>query len=134
MYAILNTEPEPLGEVRPGIPASLETLVRHCLEKNPVARFQSLHLVFDPGLRLAIDLLRGFSARLDHRSLHGAGPHLDNLETRDDRLLVAGVGFSIEPGVYVPGEIGMRTEVNGFVNGRDLLVTPADPQRDLLVV
>ncbi|MEO5617366.1 MAG: protein kinase, partial [Candidatus Eisenbacteria bacterium] len=41
MYAILNTEPVPLGEVRPEVPASLETLVRHCLEKNPLARFQS---------------------------------------------------------------------------------------------
>ena len=71
---------------------------------------------------------------IDPRELHGAGPHLDNLETREDRVLLPGVGFSIEPGVYIAGEMGMRTEVNGFVSGRELLVTPSDPQRDLLVV
>ena len=46
---------------------------------------------------------------IDSRDLHGSGPHLDNLETREERLLVPGVAFSIEPGVYIPGEIGVRT-------------------------
>lgn len=71
---------------------------------------------------------------IDPRELHGAGPHLDNLETREDRVLLPGVGFSIEPGVYIPGDIGMRTEVNACVVGRELIVTPSDPQRDLLIV
>lgn len=70
---------------------------------------------------------------IDARELHGSGPHLDNLETREERVLLPGVGFSIEPGIYIAGEIGMRTEVNAYVNGRELLVTPADPQRDLIV-
>ena len=52
---------------------------------------------------------------IDPRSLHGSGPHLDNLETREERLLVPGVGFSIEPGIYIAGEIGMRTEVNAYI-------------------
>ena len=55
---------------------------------------------------------------IDPRSLHGSGPHLDNLETREERLLIPGVGFSIEPGIYIPGEIGMRTEVNVFIEPR----------------
>ncbi|MDQ6924864.1 MAG: aminopeptidase P family protein, partial [Candidatus Eremiobacteraeota bacterium] len=71
---------------------------------------------------------------IDARSLHGAGPHLDNLETREERVLVPGVGFSVEPGVYVPGEIGVRSEVNAFVGEGALIVTPSVPQRDLLVV
>lgn len=71
---------------------------------------------------------------IDARSLHGAGPHLDNLETREERVLVPGVGFSVEPGVYVPGEIGVRSEVNAFVGEGALIVTPSAPQRDLLVV
>ena len=37
------------------------------------------------------------------RDLHGSGPHLDDYETHDDRQLVPGVGFSVEPGVYLPG-------------------------------
>ena len=71
---------------------------------------------------------------IDPRDLHGSGPHIDNLETREERALVPGVGFSIEPGIYIAGEIGMRTEVNAFVSPDGLLVTPVEPQRDLLVV
>jgi Xaa-Pro aminopeptidase len=71
---------------------------------------------------------------IDSRDLHGSGPHLDNLETREERLLVPGVAFSIEPGIYIPGEIGVRSEVNAYVGDGELVVTPADYQRDMLVV
>jgi Xaa-Pro aminopeptidase len=71
---------------------------------------------------------------IDSRSLHGAGPHLDNLETRDERLLLTGVGFSIEPGVYVPGEIGMRTEVNAYIEDGRAVISPDEYQRELIVV
>jgi len=70
---------------------------------------------------------------IDPRDLHGSGPHIDNLETREDRTLLAGVGFSIEPGIYLRGDVGMRTEVNAFM-ARDLVVTPNDIQRDLIIV
>lgn len=71
---------------------------------------------------------------IDPRSLHGSGPHLDNLETREERLLVPGVGFSIEPGIYIPGEIGVRSEVNVYLVTGRAVVTPAVYQRDLIVV
>jgi len=71
---------------------------------------------------------------IDPRDLHGSGPHIDNLETREERLLLPGVGFSIEPGVYLKGEVGMRSEVNGFIGADGLLITPADYQRELLIV
>ncbi len=71
---------------------------------------------------------------IDARELHGSGPHLDNLETREERLLIPGVGFSIEPGVYLPGEIGVRSEVNAYVGDGALVITPADYQRDLIVL
>ena len=32
---------------------------------------------------------------IDVRGLHGSGPHIDNLETREERVLVPGVGFSM---------------------------------------
>lgn len=72
---------------------------------------------------------------IDARGLHGMGPNLDNVETRETRLLVPGAGFSIEPGIYIPGEIGMRTEVNGYVDpeGR-LVVTPGEYQRELIEI
>ena len=85
---------------------------------------------------------RGFGPSFTHRtghsidpvSLHGSGPHLDNLETREERLLVPGVGFSIEPGIYIPGEIGMRSEVNVYIEPGKAVVTPKAYQRDLIVI
>ncbi|HWL39478.1 MAG TPA: M24 family metallopeptidase [Gemmatimonadaceae bacterium] len=71
---------------------------------------------------------------IDSRDLHGAGPHIDNLETREERSLIPGVGFSIEPGIYLEGDVGMRSEVNGFVGKDGLLITPADYQREMLIV
>lgn len=71
---------------------------------------------------------------IDARDLHGSGPHLDNLETREERLLIPGVGFSIEPGIYVPGKIGMRSEVNVFLRPGEAVVTPRSFQVELIEV
>jgi Xaa-Pro dipeptidase len=71
---------------------------------------------------------------IDPRDIHGAGPNLDNLETRDERLLIPGSGFSIEPGLYFPGDVGLRTEVNGFIGDDALIITPVEIQQDLIVV
>ena len=71
---------------------------------------------------------------IDSHDLHGSGPHLDNLETREERLLVPGVAFSIEPGIYIPGKIGMRSEVNVYLTPGEAVVTPREYQRDLLMV
>ncbi len=71
---------------------------------------------------------------IDPRDLHGSGPHIDNLESREERVLVPGVAFSIEPGVYVRGEVGARSEVNAFIGDGELVVTPSDMPRDLIVL
>ncbi|MEP6692491.1 MAG: Xaa-Pro peptidase family protein [Gemmatimonadaceae bacterium] len=71
---------------------------------------------------------------IDARALHGSGPHMDNYETREERTLVPGVAFSIEPGIYIAGEIGMRSEVNVYAGDGEVIVTPQEIQRDLIVV
>lgn len=71
---------------------------------------------------------------IDPRDLHGSGPHIDNLETREERALIPGVGFSIEPGIYLTGDVGMRSEVNAYVGTDAVLITPRDYQKDLLIV
>lgn len=71
---------------------------------------------------------------IDRYGLHGFGPPIDDTETYDDRLLLPGVGFSIEPGVYLPGVSGVRSEVNVVVQERDILITPDDYQSELLAV
>lgn len=68
------------------------------------------------------------------RDLHGSGPHLDNFETADTRTLIAGIGFSVEPGIYLPGRFGMRSEINVFLGEAGPEVTPPAPQQELLLV
>ncbi len=68
------------------------------------------------------------------RDLHGSGPHIDNFETADTRPLVSGVGFSVEPGIYLPGRFGMRSEINVFMGETGPEVTPPSPQEELLLV
>ena len=66
------------------------------------------------------------------RDLHGSGPHIDDYETRDDRVLMPGVGFSVEPGIYFPGDFGVRSEVNMFWGEKGPVVTPFSPQVELI--
>jgi len=63
---------------------------------------------------------------------HGQGANMDNLETHDTRRLLAMTGFSIEPGIYFPGEFGVRTEVNIALTAEAAEVTGGEPQRELL--
>lgn len=68
------------------------------------------------------------------RDLHGSGPHLDNFETADERTLIPGVGFSVEPGIYLTGRFGVRSEINVYLGESGPEVTPQTPQRELLLV
>ncbi len=62
---------------------------------------------------------------------HGNGVNIDNLETQDRRRLIPGVGFSIEPGIYLP-EFGVRLEIDMVVGERDAEVTTL-PMQDEIV-
>jgi Xaa-Pro dipeptidase len=72
---------------------------------------------------------RGYGDRILHRtghslgeSVHGNGVHLDDYETHDDRRILAGTGFTIEPGLYFE-TFGVRTEINMFRGEREATVT-----------
>jgi Xaa-Pro aminopeptidase len=73
--------------------------------------------------RAASAVLRdaGYGAQILHRTghslgetVHGTGVNMDDYETHDDRRLLPGTGFTIEPGVYFP-DFGIRTEINMIV-------------------
>lgn len=71
----------------------------------------------------------GYGAQFIHRTghslgetVHGNGVHLDDYETHDDRRLIPGTGFTIEPGVYTD-RFGVRTEINMFVDERQARVS-----------
>lgn len=50
------------------------------------------------------------------KELHGPGANLDGLETFDDRPLIPKTCFSIEPGIYLPGQFGVRLEYDVFIH------------------
>jgi len=81
--------------------------------------------------RAARDVLEGagFGERILHRTghnlgrdVHGNGVHMDDFESHDDRRLMPGTGFTIEPGLYFDS-FGVRTEINMYYGEREALVT-----------
>ncbi|HMF90980.1 MAG TPA: M24 family metallopeptidase [Candidatus Angelobacter sp.] len=72
----------------------------------------------------------GYGQYFTHRTghsigvhVHGNGANMDNLETKDDREIIPNTCFSIEPGIYLPGEFGVRSEVNVLVRNGGAEVT-----------
>jgi Xaa-Pro dipeptidase len=58
-----------------------------------------------------------------HEEDHGDGANMDDYETRDERRLLDRTLFSVEPGIYLPGRFGFRSEVNVLVKGGKAVVT-----------
>jgi len=81
----------------------------------------------------------GFGSAFIHRTghslgteVHGNGVHMDDYETHDERRLIPGTGFTVEPGVYTP-EFGVRTEINMFV-GKGAATVTGPLQREFILL
>jgi len=66
--------------------------------------------------------------------VHGNGVNIDNLETKDERELVPGICFSIEPGIYLEGEMAVRSEIDVFVTLDRQVVVAGEMQRELVKI
>ncbi|CAN5421332.1 MAG: M24 family metallopeptidase [Pyrinomonadaceae bacterium] len=64
---------------------------------------------------------------------HGNGANIDNLETRDTRRLVPRTAFSIEPGIYLAGKFGIRSEIDVYVTENDAIIT-APHQSEIIAI
>ncbi|MDH5667595.1 MAG: M24 family metallopeptidase [Nitrospira sp.] len=64
--------------------------------------------------------------------VHGNGANIDNMETRDIRRLMPRTCFSIEPGIYLPGEFGIRSELDVYLSDRDARVYGGPPQSEIV--
>lgn len=64
--------------------------------------------------------------------VHGNGVHIDNLETKDERRLVPGICFSIEPGIYLEGEMAARSEIDCFITLQGEVVVAGEEQMELI--
>jgi Xaa-Pro aminopeptidase len=99
--------------VRDARNAAVEAIELAYERNQPIAGWQA-----DDAARSVIrtaGLAEFFTHRTGHNIatiLHGNGAHLDNLETHDERLILPHTCFSVEPGLYFPGEFGIRSEVN----------------------
>jgi Xaa-Pro dipeptidase len=120
--------------VRQARDAAIESIRRAAADRRPIMGYE-----VDRVARSVIEAAGygdSFVHRTGHsidRDLHGSGPHLDDYETHDDRRLIPGVGFSVEPGIYLAGAFGIRSEVNMFMGDQGPEVTPRQPQVELIV-
>ncbi len=133
-----DRQAEVFGHVAAARDAALQ-LVRSRYPHQPVRGFE-----VDDAAREVIRQA-GFGERFFHRtghsigiSDHGQGANMDNLETHDTRRLLPMTCFSIEPGIYLTGDFGVRSEINVVLLPEEAAsdggveVTAGPPQRELL--
>ena len=78
-----------------------------------------------------------FAHRTGHsigREVHGAGANLDSLETLDDRTLIDNTCFSVEPGIYLPGKFGVRSELDMTIEDGSARVSGEPRQRVIVAL
>ena len=68
------------------------------------------------------------------REVHGTGANLDSLETLDDRALIHNTCFSVEPGIYLPGRFGVRSELDMTIENGRALVSGEPRQREIVAL
>ena len=83
----------------------------------------------------------GFAEQFVHRTghsigreVHGTGANLDSLETHDHRMLIERTCFSVEPGIYLPGRFGVRSELDMTIEDGRAEVSAAPAQREIVAL
>jgi Xaa-Pro aminopeptidase len=121
--------------VRDGRNAALEFIQARYAAKKPVHGWE-----VDDACRAVIEEA-GYGKQFVHRTghsigedVHWSGVNIDNLETRDDRQLVPGVCFSIEPGIYLEGEMAARSEINVFITLDGKVDVAGEMQKHLILI
>ena len=82
----------------------------------------------------------GYGDQFVHRTghsigevIHGNGANMDNLETHDERRLLPGTSFSIEPGVYLRDKFGVRSEIDVYITMKGEVVVTGLPMQEHVV-
>jgi len=118
--------------VRDARDAAVRTIGEAFTAGRPVAGWEGDDAARD--VLRAAGLGEAFTHRTGHNigtAIHGNGANLDNLETHDERLILANTCFSVEPGAYFPGEFGVRSEVDMIARAGGAEVT-GRVQRELV--
>ena len=83
---------------------------------------------------------KGYDQYFVHRTghsigeeIHGNGANIDNLETRDERRIIPETSFSIEPGIYLPGKFGVRSEIDMYITKSGEAIVTGLPMQEKVV-
>jgi Xaa-Pro aminopeptidase len=135
-YVGKDPVPEKMKEVFSTVAAARDAGVA-LIEKEFAAGNEVAGWQVDDAVRKVIEDA-GYGEYFTHRTghslgvrLHSNGVNIDNFETRDERLLVPGVGFTIEPGIYLTGEFGVRSEIDCYITEDGLQVSTLPLQTEL---
>jgi len=67
--------------------------------------------------------------------LHGSGAHMDDFETKDERLILPSTSFSIEPGIYLKGDFGVRSEIDVYISPeKEVIATGGERQKEVIAI
>ena len=112
--------------------AAVKFIQKSFAEQRPVFGYQ-----VDDACRQVIDAA-GYAEYFIHRTghsigseVHWKGVNMDNFETRDERKLIDGIGFSIEPGIYLQ-KFGMRSELNMYIDSGQAYISGQPVQKQLI--
>src|SRR5215218_6016946 len=83
----------------------------------------------------------GYGEQFTHRTGHsigeeghGNGANIDNFETRDSRRIIPRTCVSIQPGIYLEGRFGVRSEINVYVSDKEVEVTGRPIQTEIVPI
>jgi Xaa-Pro aminopeptidase len=134
--------------------ASVPDPIAKAFETSSLARDQALALIGDRARKhrpitgaevddatRAFIKKAGYADRVMHRTGHsidndlqGGGADLDDFEVKDSRILTPGTGFTVGPGLYFPGQFGVRAEVSVYLSpGGPEITTPAQDEIEALL-
>lgn len=126
---------ELFGVIRDARDAAVDYVRDRWAEGTPIQGFE-----VDDVCRRVVEA-RGYGEAFIHRTghsidraVHGMGPNIDDFETHETRLLLPGCGFSIEPGIYLRGDVGLRTEIDVYMGADGPEVTTPSPQDRMLAL
>ena len=121
--------------VRDARNAALDFIQKRYAAKQPLYGWE-----VDDACRAVVEKA-GYGRYFVHRTghsigedVHWSGVNIDNLETRDERQLVPGVCFSIEPGIYLDGEMAARSEINVFITPDGRVDVAGEMQKHLILI
>lgn len=111
-----------------GRDAAVELIKQRCADREPIYGWE-----VDRACRDVINAA-GMGDAFIHRTghnigteVHGPGANMDDFETHDTRRIINGTSFSIEPGVYIPNTLGLRTEIDVIIDHDGQPLIPTEP-------